>query len=109
MNQYVGPNAPMANGQVNGQLGAAEATQAAQQNAARNGMVFQNGQWWYQAPGGTWEYYRGNRWNSLPAAAGQRTTSSSTSASTPTSGATSASSSSGATPTYTYEVPAYNP
>ncbi len=109
VNPYVGPNAPMANGQVNGQLNAAQALQAAQQNAAQNGMVFQNGQWWHQAPGGYWEYYRGNRWNSLPAAAGERTTSSSASASAPISGATSSSSSSGATPTYSYDVPAYSP
>jgi hypothetical protein len=106
MNQYVGPNAPMANGQVNSQLGAVNATQAAQQNAAKNGMVFQNGQWWHQAPGGTWEFYRGNRWNSLPTAAGDRTTSTPT----PTSGPSSATTASPvATPVYTYEVPAYSP
>ena len=106
VNQYVGPNAPMANGQVNGQLNAAQALQAAQQNAAQNGMVFQNGQWWHQAPGGYWEYYRGNRWNSLPAAAGERAKSTSTPTSNPTSGPTL---SSGATPTYSYDVPAYSP
>jgi hypothetical protein len=96
----------MANGQVNGQLNAAQALQAAQQNAAQNGMVFQNGQWWFQAPGGYWEYYRGDRWNAYPAAAADRTTS------TPTSVPVSAPiSSTGApvTPIYSYDVPAYSP
>ena len=106
INQYVGPNVPMANGQVNTQLSAAQATLMAQQNAAQNGIVFQNGQWWYQAPGGYWEYYRGNRWNAYPAAAAERTTS------TPTPVPVSAPiSSTGAavTPVYSYEVPAYSP
>jgi hypothetical protein len=107
VNQYVGPNAPMANGQVNGQLNATQALQAAQQNAAQNGMVFQNGQWWHQAPGGYWEYYRGNRWNSLPAAAGERAKSTSTPTSNPTSSGPT--STSGATPTYSYDVPGYSP
>ncbi len=64
INQNVGPNAPMANGQVTGG-DAAALTQAAQENATRNGMVFQNGQWWAQSPTGNWEYYRGTTWNSL--------------------------------------------
>ena len=109
VNPYVGPNAPMANGQVNGQLNAAQATASgsAKCRPKRNG--FPKRPVVASSAGGYWEYYRGNRWNSLPAAAGERTTSSSASASAPISGATSSSSSSGATPTYSYDVPAYSP
>ena len=106
MNPYVGPNRPLANGQVNTQLSAAQATLMAQQTATQNGMVFQNGQWWYQAPGGYWEYYRGNRWNAYPAAAAERTTS--TTSPVPVSAPIS-SAGAPATPVYSYDVPAYSP
>ena len=100
INQNVGPNAPMANGQVIGG-DAAALTQAAQQNATRNGMIFQNGQWWAQSPTGNWEYYRGTTWNSLSPGA-IKTPGVSTSSPTPSASAST-------TTTYTYDVPAYNP
>jgi hypothetical protein len=116
VNQNVGPNAPMANGQVvSGN--AAALTQAAEANASRNGIVFQNGQWWYQAPNGNWEFYRGNRWNMYqPATVSAQTstttptttmptsTASTSTPTTPTSASNSASTPA-ATRTYTYEVP----
>jgi hypothetical protein len=84
---------------------AAALTQAAQENAARNGMVFQNGQWWYQSPAGYWEYYRGNTWNAYPAGAG--TTPSIPPTSNTATGYIPAPMRDSATPTYTYEVPPY--
>jgi hypothetical protein len=104
MNQYVGPGAPIANGPVMaGEMAAL--TQAAQENAARQGMVFQNGQWWNQSPAGNWEYYRDNRWNAYPAGAG--TTPSTSAPSIMLTGNVPAPMRTSATPTYTYEVPPY--
>jgi len=100
INQNVGPNAPMANGQVMGG-DAAALTQAAQENATRNGMVFQNGQWWAQSPTGNWEFYRGTTWNSLSPGV-VKTSGVSTSSATP-------SASAATTTTYTYDVPGYSP
>jgi hypothetical protein len=104
MNQYVGPSAPMANGLVIAG-DAAALTQAAQENAARHGMVFQNGRQWYQSPAGYWEYYRGNTWNTYPAGAG--TTPSTSAPSITLTGNAPAPMRTSATPTYTYEVPPY--
>jgi hypothetical protein len=98
MNPNVGPNAPMANGD------AAALVQAAQATAAQNGLIFQNGQWWYQTPSGNWEYYRGDQWNTFRGSAGIGIPAGGFS---PASTAPASTLTPAASPTYTYEVPAY--